>query len=101
MESPDGEKHAGKGCYLELIENRKIVWTDALEADYRPNVEDNSCVGGHFTAFVMLEPHKGGTKYTVVARHGDEETCRQHAERGFKDGWGTALEQLVAYMKSL
>ncbi len=101
MQGPDGEGHEGLGCYLEIEENRKLVWTDALESDYRPNTVENACINGRFTAFLMLEPYEGGTKYTVLARHGSEESCKTHNERGFQDGWGTALEQLVAHVKTL
>lgn len=101
MKGPDGIAHENRGCYLEIEENRKLVWTDALEKDYRPNVVLNSCIEGRFTAFLMLEPYQGETKYTVIARHGDEESCKSHKERGFEDGWGTALTQLVEYVKSL
>lgn len=100
MKGPDGEGFENIGCYLEIEENRTLVWTDALEKDYRPNVMPNTCIDGRFTAFLMLEPHKGGTKYTVIARHGDEASMKSHKERGFDDGWGTALTQLVAYVKS-
>lgn len=100
MSSPDGEKHDTRGCYLEIIENRKLVWTDALDADYRPNPVGNACIDGRFTAALFLEPHAKGTKYTVVAMHGNEDVCKQHNERGFEGGWGTALEQLVAYVKT-
>lgn len=100
MQGPDGESHEGNGCYLEIVENRKLVWTDALEKDYRPNPSTNACIEGKFTAFLLLEPHQGGTKYTVIARHGDEATCKTHLERGFEGGWGTALTQLVEYVKS-
>lgn len=101
MKGPDGNGHENKGCYLEIIENRKLVWTDALEADYRPNTLANPCVDGRFTATILFEPHNGGTKYTVIARHGDETGCKQHLDRGFENGWGTALNQLVEYMKSI
>lgn len=101
MQGPDGESFENFGCYLEIIPNQKLIWTDALEADYRPNLRNNSCIDGHFTAELILTPYNGKTKYTVIARHGNEETCRQHNERGFQEGWGAALEQLVAYVKSL
>ena len=31
--------------------------------------------------------------------HPDPEARRSHDEMGFHDGWGTALDQLVALMK--
>lgn len=95
MQGPDGEKHSGDGCYLELVENERLTWTSALEADFRPNPVTNDCINDHFTASVILENYNGGTKYTVICRHSNEAACKMHNERGFEAGWGTALEQLV------
>jgi hypothetical protein len=33
--------------------------------------------------------------------HTNAEHSRTHAEMGFVEGWGAALDQLVAYMTSL
>ena len=30
MRSPEGEEFPGVGCYLEVIENRKLSWTSVL-----------------------------------------------------------------------
>lgn len=100
MQGPEGEEHAGDGCYLEVVENERLVWTDALGADYRPNEAENGCFDGKFTAFVLMEAHEGGTKYTAIAKHGNADACKQHSEMGFEEGWGTALDQLVEYVKS-
>lgn len=95
MRSPEGEEFPGHGCFLEVVENQKLVWTDALAGGYRPN-------GSPFmTAFLFLEPSGTGTKYTAVAIHSDAETRKKHEEMGFHNGWGTALDQLVEYAKSL
>ena len=48
---------------------------------------------------LSLEPHGLGTKYTALAMHRDEAGRKQHEQMGFHDGWGTALDQLVAHMK--
>ena len=53
------------------------------------------------TAIILLEPHGKKTKYTAIALHGDSETRKRHADMGFKDGWGKALDQLVEHMKTL
>ncbi|MNX36583.1 hypothetical protein D3C86_668720 [compost metagenome] len=96
MCSPEGEiQPAGAGCYLEVVENERLVWTDALLPGYRPSGAP------FFTGMLLLEPHGTGTKYTAIALHKDEESCKQHAEMGFHQGWGTALDQLVAYVKTL
>lgn len=93
MASPEGQRHTNVGCYLDVVDNRRLVWTDALGPGYRPN--PNSFV----TAIITLEPHAGGTRYTACARHKDEATRKAHEDMGFVTGWGAALDQLVAYMK--
>jgi len=90
MRSPEGETMpASAGCYLEVVENRKLVWTDALGPGYRPNGE------AFMTAMILLEPEGSGTRYTAIAMHADPSTRQKHEDMGFLQGWGTALEQLV------
>lgn len=95
MSSPEGQASPCNGCYLELIENRKLVWTDALISDYRPSEKP------FMTAVITFEPHGSGTKYKVIVRHKNEEDRFQHENMGFIDGWSVALEQLVVLAKSL
>lgn len=101
MRSPEGEEHANEGCYLEVIENEKLVWTDALEEGYRPASQPNECFNSYFTAIIMLESQGQGTHYTVVAKHADPESRKKHEEQGFYEGWGKALDQLVALVKTM
>jgi uncharacterized protein YndB with AHSA1/START domain len=63
MRSPEGESFPGVGCYLEIVPNRKLVWTDALEGEFRPSRHDPH-LNFRFTAKILLEPHGKGTKYT-------------------------------------
>ncbi len=100
MQSPEGEKMEGTGCYLEIVENEKLTWTDALVGGYRPAAEPNHCIESFFTATLYLLPHNGGTKYIVHVQHSDEVARKTHEERGFEGGWGTALEQMVALIKN-
>ncbi|MCO6429659.1 MAG: SRPBCC family protein [Deltaproteobacteria bacterium] len=101
MRSPEGEEYPSVGCYLEVVANRKLVWTDALGPNFRPSGAPNHCTESYFTAILLLEPHEGGTKYTAIALHPDEEGRKRHEERGFQDGWGKALEQLVELAKTM
>jgi uncharacterized protein YndB with AHSA1/START domain len=48
---------------------------------------------------ITLEPHDGGTKYTALVIHADEDGRTKHAAMGFHEGWGAALDQLVAMVK--
>ena len=98
MRSPEGQDFPSQGCYLEIVPQRKLVWTDALEAGYRPSRQDPH-LSFRFTASVLLEPHGKGTKYTAIAMHGDEASRKKHDDMGFQAGWGKALEQLVEHMK--
>jgi len=96
MRSPEGEvMPADPGCYLEVVENRRLVFTDALGPGYRPKAE------AFMTATVMMEPAGAGTRYTAIAQHADPDARRKHEEMGFADGWATALDQLVEYVKGL
>jgi len=100
MRSPEGVETENIGCYLEIVENEKLVWTDALGPGYRPASQPNECFDHFFTAVVLLEPHGNGTKYTVYAFHANRAGRDTHEEQGFHDGWGGALDQMVAMIKS-
>ena len=101
MRSPEGEEFPNIGCFLEVVPNQKLVWTNALEPGYRPARLPSSPPGEHFffTATIALEPEEKGTRYSALVVHGDEEACKKHREMGFHEGWGIALDQLVAHMK--
>jgi len=100
MKGPDGpETPLERGCYLEVVPNRRLVWTGALGPGFRPNAL-GADVPFVFTATIMMEPHgEGGTKYTAHVMHSDPEGRAKHDEMGFSHGWGAALDQLVALMK--
>lgn len=100
MQSPEGERFPNLGCYLEVVPQRRLVWTDALEPGFRPSrVEPGPNCPFHFTATILIEAAGSGTKYTAIAQHKDDGSRRKHEEMGFHDGWGAALDQLVAYVK--
>jgi uncharacterized protein YndB with AHSA1/START domain len=100
LRSPEGKEFPNNGCYLEVIENERLVWTTALGAGFRPypvmtSLDQNLAL----TAVILLEKRGNGTKYTTIAMHSSEETREKHEKMGFHDGWGTALDQLVALMR--
>ena len=95
MRGPDGEEHDAAGCYLEVVPQQRLIWTDALLPGYRPSANP------FFTAIVELEPSGKGTRYTATAIHRDEDGRKKHEEMGFHQGWGTVLDQLVEYAKAM
>lgn len=100
MQSPEGENFPNSGCYLQIVENEMLVWTDALHAGFRPATKPNDCIDSFMTAMVIFESHGTGTKYTAIAIHPTQEGRKKHEEMGFHQGWGAALDQLVALVKS-
>jgi len=99
MRSPEGQEFPGVGCYLEIVPNVRLTWTSALGPDYRPVADTD---GMPFTAMIELQPNaSGGTRYRAVAIHQDKDGRDRHQEMGFTEGWGAALDQLVALAKSL
>ena len=101
MRSPEGQEfHHDPGCILEVVPNRKLAWTAALGPGYRPQPRAAAAAAPFlFSAVITMEPHGAGTKYTALAMHSDADGKEKHAEVGFHQGWGAALDQLVAYMK--
>jgi uncharacterized protein YndB with AHSA1/START domain len=100
MRSPEGQDFPNLGCYLEIVPQRKLVWTDALDAGFRPSRQEPH-LPFRFTASVLLEPHGNGTKYTAIVMHQDEASRETHDAMGFQAGWGQALEQLVEHVKNM
>jgi uncharacterized protein YndB with AHSA1/START domain len=95
MCSPDGQIFPNIGCFLEIVPNERLVFTDALLPGFRPSAAP------FMTAIIELEPHGTGTKYRATAIHSTVETRDKHEAMGFFGGWATALDQLVAHVKSL
>jgi len=95
MRSPEGDEFPNMGCYLDIIPNRRLIWTDTLLPGFRPAPKP------FFTAALTLEPNGSGTRYTAYAFHGDEAARKSHEEMGFEHGWGTVADQMVAHIKAL
>ena len=97
MRSPEGEQFDNAGCFLEVVENERLVFTSVLGPGFRPA----KGVDIPFTAVISLEPAGEGTRYSALAMHGDVDIAKRHAEMGFSEGWGTALDQLVEVVREL
>jgi uncharacterized protein YndB with AHSA1/START domain len=95
MRSPEGQLYPNVGCFLEVVPNQRLVWTDALLPGYRPAPEP------FFTAVVLFESDgKGGSKYTAIAMHRDEDIRKKHEGMGFHEGWGQVFDQLIEHIKA-
>jgi uncharacterized protein YndB with AHSA1/START domain len=94
MRSPEGQEFPNVGCYLEIVPEHRLVWTDALLAGWRPSPNP------FFTAILEFMPEGPGTRYKATAMHRDEDGRKKHEEMGFHHGWGTAVDQLAAYARA-
>jgi uncharacterized protein YndB with AHSA1/START domain len=104
MRSPEGQEYPNNGCYLDIVPQQRLTWTNTLVAGFRP-VDPAPVAGSEhcpfiFTATVALAPAGGGTRYTATVLHADEDSRKRHEAMGFREGWGTALDQLVAMAKT-
>jgi uncharacterized protein YndB with AHSA1/START domain len=103
LRSPEGQELPNLGCYLEIVPQERLIWTNTLQPDFRPAklaLSEHSNAFA-FTAILTLEPHENSTKYRATVIHGDEEDCQKHNGMGFQDGWSKALDQLIAHMKKI
>lgn len=96
MLSPEGQPMEGPpGCVLVAEPERRLVWTDALGPEFRPNAET------FMTADITMEAIAGGTRYAALVRHKSADDRRKHEEMGFFEGWGTCLTQLDDLARTL
>ncbi|MES2771611.1 MAG: SRPBCC family protein [Pseudomonadota bacterium] len=102
MRSPEGQDFPNTGCYLEVVAQRKLVWTNAVAPGYRPAQLANSmpCDSFFFTAIIVLEEQAKGTRYHVQVMHSNAADCQKHAALGFQAGWNAALEQMIGLYTS-
>jgi len=86
MHGPDGERFEDEGIYLEVIPERRIVFTDAMTCDWQPQ-------GPFMIGILEMEPEGSGTRYSGIARHWTREAYEQHKEMGFETGWAAVADQ--------
>jgi uncharacterized protein YndB with AHSA1/START domain len=91
-----GAEMENKGVYLAVVPNEKLVFTDSYQEGWKPAPEP------FMTAVLLLaDTPEGGTSYTAIARHRSAEARKTHEDMGFFAGWGTVVDQLEAYAKTL
>jgi uncharacterized protein YndB with AHSA1/START domain len=95
MADENGTEYPSPGQYLEIIPNRKLVFTDAYIGDWQPSEKP------FFTCVLTFEAEGGKTRYTATARHWSAEDREAHEKMGFHEGWGLCAAQLEEVAKSL
>ena len=96
MRSPEGQEVPNDGVYLEVVPNRRLVFTDAFRVGWVPAEKP------FMTAIVSFEPEgENQTRYTAIARHWNEADCKAHEDMGFHTGWGICADQLEQLARTL
>lgn len=98
MRDPDGREYPDTACFLEVVAEKRLVWTSVLVADYRPaapaTADEKECAHIAMTVIVELEQIPAGTRYRAHVMHNAPEQRQAHEAMGFHEGWGTTITQL-------
>jgi uncharacterized protein YndB with AHSA1/START domain len=95
MVGPDGQEYPNLGVYLEVVENRRLVFTDAFVEAWAPSGK------AFMVATITFEPMGAKTRYRAVIRHWSVEDREAHEKMGFHEGWGKAADQLAELVATL
>lgn len=90
MRGPDGTEFPNRGVFLEVVENERLVFTDAFTEAWVPSQKP------FMTVILTFGDEGGGTRYTARARHWTVADRESHEAMGFHQGWGQCADQLEA-----
>ncbi len=95
MRGPHGPDMPNRGVYLEVVPNRRLVFTNAYASAWEPSDKP------FMTVILTFEPEAGKTRYTARVRHWTLADKEAHEQMGFHQGWGICTDQLEAVVKTL
>ena len=104
MRSPEGQDHENIGCYLDIVETSGWCGPTCSVPGYRPRG------GGLGRARPTADSSRPSSCSSPPARAratsrasctAPRPTARSHEDMGFHEGWGAALDQLVAMAKRM
>ena len=95
MRGPDGKEFPNRGVYLEVIENQRLVFTDAFSKAWEPSEKP------FMTVILTFDELNGQTKYTARVRHWTMADREAHEKMGFHQGWPIYTEQLAALVAKI
>jgi uncharacterized protein YndB with AHSA1/START domain len=93
MRGPDGNEFPNRGVYLEVVENERLVFTNAYTKAWEPAER------AFMTVVLTFEDKDGKTQYTALVRHWTVADREAHEKMGFHQGWAIATEQLAALVE--
>ncbi len=95
MRDPDGNDFPNRGIYLEVVDNERLVFTDAYVIAWEPSDKP-------FMTVILTFAEEGGkTRYTARVRHWTVADREAHEKMGFHEGWGRCTDQLAALVAKI
>jgi uncharacterized protein YndB with AHSA1/START domain len=95
MRGPDGGDMPLKGVYLEVVQNERLVFTDAYTKAWEPSDKP------FMTVIVTFENEQGKTRYTARVRHWTVADREAHEKMGLHQGWSKCIDQLAALVATI
>ena len=90
MRSPEGQDMPCPGVYLEVVPNKRLVFTDAYREAWMPSDKP------FMTVIVTFDDlGSGKTRYTARVRHWSVADRETHEKMGFHEGWGRCADELA------
>ncbi len=95
MRLPDGTDMENRGVYLEIVQDERLVFTDAYTEAWVPSSKPL------MTVVLTFADEDGQTRYTARARHWTVADKEAHEQMGFHQGWGLCTDQIAALVVTL
>jgi uncharacterized protein YndB with AHSA1/START domain len=95
MRNLEGDDFPNEGVYLEVVNNKRLVFTDAYTKAWEPSAKP------FMTVILTFEDMGGKTRYTALVRHWTVANREEHEKMGFHAGWGQCTDQLEALVARL
>jgi uncharacterized protein YndB with AHSA1/START domain len=96
MRGPDGNEFPNRGVFLEVVPNKRLVFTDAYTSAWVPSEKPFMTV-----ALTFEDLGNNRTRYTARVHHWTVADLEAHEKMGFHQGWPIATEQLAALVERL
>lgn len=94
MADENGTEYPNAGQYLEVVPNRRLVFTDAYTGDWQASEKP------FMTVTLTFEDIGGKTRYIARCQHWTAEDKAAHEQMGFEEGWGMCADQLEEVLKA-
>lgn len=90
MRDPEGREFPNQGVYLEVVENERLVFTDAYTKAWEPSEKP------FMTIVLTFEDEGAKARYTARVLHWTIADREAHEKMGFHQGWSQCADQLTA-----